>query len=1234
MGKMIANNIWYRLALLWCGALLVTVMARGAAPVPNAKARLAILPLQTELESTADLLSVSLGKQSNVELVERQQIKKVLHELDLGGAQAQNQLKLGEVLAADGLLFLDRLKKDNREFLSLKFVAVKPGVVIHRNEIPWPLTDPVVWSGFAGEQYASLVPKLFVRKEEAIPVSLLSLHSSVITPETIALDRQLTDLLARNLMAQPKIFVLERQRLERLANEKDWQATNETFWNGAMVVEGVINPDGVNPGEIKIKARLTPHQGQPIDVLVEGKRSQLADVLNQLVAKVAEVLRTKGEKSTWDPVAESKKYAEEAKWQLRWGFAPEAQQAAESAWALGLRDQDMAVLRVNVYLDFAPTNNLFNIDGPYKEDLLEKHVYSCWHSLDCFMEAEDLWSRNKGTNDWIELGSEVLDRASLNLERAYVTGEKNGRKKEELKEIRAKVRKVAELMEKYQPGEELVKVLEKDIPNRTKYGRLLISHGGVWGESIEEGLSYIERGLKKGQQPPFLGSGITLSSYPRYVALAAWDERSSLDCEQMFNDMLVRLQKGENKLVAYSAYMLELRTVSQWYAFRGGGYHSLECFIRLWDFLRENKSMIVSGELPVDSEYLLNEVGGFYENGANWTHISRTEFVESCKRDVVAWTQQRKDIERGKIVDLVIKKLSDAGERKVLIRMMDLPYTFLMFQLDADSAERLLAAVVQYEEQYPNGRKSTLPLRVRIDSVLRASGKTNSTAKTQSAIQDGSKKGMITGAGKNSNLPQTARVTPPSQFQTSSNLASDESADLVLKLQNPVAISPVVPAGKDVAALATKDYKLMGRKLYAEAWIDCRVKMRDGTLVDDESFGAVISIDLAASNQLATLAQLSEPPRPFPGSFVRSTFGGFNFIAGDLGGFAVYKGDVFRVSNGKVWQYKVDAWVAMPWDLPDSIHLHVVNDRLLGCTSESLLELMPESGATKVLASTRIKPAKSALDALPDFQGMLVYSGGKNILRVLVGGKVFESHQQDDWRLIASFPNAEQGGFKLNEGAILYQDPKTKTLHTLLEGQDKLTMLLQSKYLNLMPNQGGVKNQSRWGLKYEINRMVNAAWNGKQLWVFLEGENGIGYGDAKPDGFRLLLFDSSKTEPMDFKIEFPPELARKLRSSLSIEGVRLQTSGESLLLMVPLEGCVFVIPRQFVESIASKKSTAKLSEWNEKRAYFEKRKKLWEQIYDSNGNGKIEPAELEEMNKNVQIRIDLRELKLLNEHKP
>jgi len=81
-----------------------------------------------------------------------------------------------------------------------------------------------------------LPPKLFVRKEDAIPVSLLSLRSSVITPDTMALDRQLGDMLARSVSAQPKVFVLERQRLERLAYEKEWQADTEAFWNGAMVI--------------------------------------------------------------------------------------------------------------------------------------------------------------------------------------------------------------------------------------------------------------------------------------------------------------------------------------------------------------------------------------------------------------------------------------------------------------------------------------------------------------------------------------------------------------------------------------------------------------------------------------------------------------------------------------------------------------------------------------------------------------------------------------------------------------------------------------------------------------------------------------------------------------------------------------------------------------------------------------------------------------------------------------
>jgi len=118
------------LALLCLGSIFpfAQVFATESAPPKTTvtRARLAIVPLKADLEPAADLLTASLSTRKSVELVERQQIKKILKELEQGRAQVKNQLRIGELLAADGLLFLDRSSKGGKELLSLTWWRLNP----------------------------------------------------------------------------------------------------------------------------------------------------------------------------------------------------------------------------------------------------------------------------------------------------------------------------------------------------------------------------------------------------------------------------------------------------------------------------------------------------------------------------------------------------------------------------------------------------------------------------------------------------------------------------------------------------------------------------------------------------------------------------------------------------------------------------------------------------------------------------------------------------------------------------------------------------------------------------------------------------------------------------------------------------------------------------------------------------------------------------------------------------
>src|SRR4051812_46891971 len=111
-------------------AIVFFFVLAGVAPLlAEAPPRLAVLSTDPQLASAVDLLTVELSKGPAVALLERDRIEKVYREQALSAGH-RDYLKLGQVLGADGLLLLELRTEGTNQFLEIRLVAVKPGVVL------------------------------------------------------------------------------------------------------------------------------------------------------------------------------------------------------------------------------------------------------------------------------------------------------------------------------------------------------------------------------------------------------------------------------------------------------------------------------------------------------------------------------------------------------------------------------------------------------------------------------------------------------------------------------------------------------------------------------------------------------------------------------------------------------------------------------------------------------------------------------------------------------------------------------------------------------------------------------------------------------------------------------------------------------------------------------------------------------------------------------------------------
>jgi hypothetical protein len=332
------------------GALVVVILASRLFAQSNEPVRLALISESDEASTASDVLTAQLSSNSKIHLLERNEIEKVYREQGLSAAN-KDYLKLGRILGADGLLLFDVVRTKQSTNLTTRLIAVKPGVVLTDGSFPWPLKDTTSWAESAAIYLNSFLPKLSVLVKDAIPLSVVNLRSAVQSADAQETERQLKLLAIQRLSQERQFFVLERQRMQLLSEEKELKADESAFWNGSYLLEGVVDQNGYSKETVTINARLTPPKGgAPLLFEVSGNRTNLSEVINQLAAKVNEALKVNSTVPEWNAADEAAQYFDEAKWALKWGVYSEAQAAADSAWALGKRNLDCALVRVKSYV--------------------------------------------------------------------------------------------------------------------------------------------------------------------------------------------------------------------------------------------------------------------------------------------------------------------------------------------------------------------------------------------------------------------------------------------------------------------------------------------------------------------------------------------------------------------------------------------------------------------------------------------------------------------------------------------------------------------------------------------------------------------------------------------------------------------------------------------------------------------------------------------------------------------
>jgi TolB-like protein len=1045
----------------------------------NEGVRLAVVPESADVSIASDLLMAQLSGQDGIRLVEREEILRLYHEQGMSAAQ-RDDLKLGRLLGADGLLLLGVSKTEYETNLAIRLVAVKPGVVLTGGSFPWPLKDAAQWTESVRSGLDSFLPKLTVLSRNAIPISVVNLRSAVSTAETLETERQLKVLTIQRLSREREFFVMERQRMQLLSDEKLYHADDSAFWKGSYLLEGVVDQNGYSKETVTINARLTPAKGgAPVLLEAGGSRTNLAAVVNQLAWKISAALKVNSTVKEWNAQDEAAQYYEEAQWALRWGIYKEAEAAADSAWALGKRDLACAQARVKAclmemeawsvhYQKFgfllargmdAEGRLIAPMPTPEEEaeiirDLRKEHrliaglcVFGEGYAREIHFEVADrlpgreylgcagraaelclefvrtspggemkLMPRSSGSTDRqnsesYQMGLEVVASVSKVLRDFQTAPTARKAYQNELATVRAGVRELVELMtnsasirESYYVGGRLAESAElyHALREQTTVFGLMTAWGCFWQESPEETVRMYRR---------LLGSDAFCYLHDKLwrrellqPRLVAWTEGERQSIPSRWEAFVGELGASTNLLWRLEGHALALTDISD----------ESQLGIAFTNFFEEiltNRDALVANPTEVVEHWDGSLLARGWLNSDSCSS-GRGELSQVFYREFLPKLQAMRQEYADKTV-AACKAAAVFEKQKEFLRSNQ-PYDFIEFQnlfrekgYNRQQALEILPLIASY--------KSNLLALAAPASFMQRVAADRDASSVAFFLEDSVRRVLDPSAPQ----PQAKggpklAVTPPPGLTsavapTEASKQPPGKAVNVILVEKFLEIPPLLIPNGHQRRVEISAHQWVDGKLVLDMWCDAEVfasgRPDDGGESSYKCFPAVAILDARMKWQVfPCLAVDSQAKR---GCYHRTTF---------------WRGEWFTSVGGKVWRRdaRKGAWEALLLPEVGDCELFCVSDHLYATTPTVVMEISEGGAQSRILASSRRRPAVSVLDTGELAPRALFPSPGGR-LRGIFGARVMEWDDRD-WKVIGAAPNAPLPPALCDEGLLLFAD--------------------------------------------------------------------------------------------------------------------------------------------------------------------------------------------------------------------
>jgi|GEM_PF-4233954 curli biogenesis system outer membrane secretion channel CsgG len=116
--------------------VLLPVVCGSGMQTNTTPVRLALVAHPTVPATAVDMLTVELGRDSRLALLERVEVNRIFREQALSHT-GKDALKVARILGADGLLVLGFVAGPDQTNLTLRLLSANTGVIIGSTRTPW-----------------------------------------------------------------------------------------------------------------------------------------------------------------------------------------------------------------------------------------------------------------------------------------------------------------------------------------------------------------------------------------------------------------------------------------------------------------------------------------------------------------------------------------------------------------------------------------------------------------------------------------------------------------------------------------------------------------------------------------------------------------------------------------------------------------------------------------------------------------------------------------------------------------------------------------------------------------------------------------------------------------------------------------------------------------------------------------------------------------------------------------